>query len=63
MSNDDRFRDILKQNGIGQPVETRPITEARWIAAQNDWWVRIEEQWYWWDRLTSEWRLSTRGPS
>jgi hypothetical protein len=59
---DGRYRALLARNGIDQPLPTRSITEARWVAAQDDWWVCIDRKWYWWDRRASAWMASLHGP-
>ena len=61
--NDARYRAILAENGMKQPLPERTISEARWVAAHGDWWVRIDDRWYWWDRRASEWMPSQHGPS
>jgi len=62
LSDDARYRALLTKNGIEQPLPERSITEARWIAAQDDWWVRIDGGWLWWDRRASAWKASQHGP-
>jgi hypothetical protein len=45
------------------PPPEGEITDARWIARSNDWYVRVGDQWYWLDsRGVPEWKATLYGP-
>jgi hypothetical protein len=54
------YRKVLMRFGITPPSKGT-ISDARWVASRDDWYIRIRAQWFWWDARSSEWK-ATREP-
>ena len=53
------WANLLQTNGL-PPAPGTPL-DARWIARNDDWWVRTAEGWYWLDRRQG-WVRAPQGP-
>ena len=56
---DERIRTTLARYGI--PAPTTTITNARWQAGRDDWYVKTEGTWFWWSGKT--WKACPHGPT
>jgi len=54
------------RNGLTErklpPAPEGVVTNVRWIARHDDWYVRVGAQWYWLDPRGAQWKRTSFEP-
>lgn len=54
-----KYTAIMVQNQL--PAVDDEVLDMRWIARQDDWWLRTKRGWFWFDRRANAWKFSPIG--
>lgn len=57
---DPKYLNIMNQYNL--PPIDGDVVKMRWLAKNNDWFVKTEAGWFWLEPDTRQWRPSNFGP-